>query len=91
MDKDRADSTDRPTADAQPRTEREERRSSSLPRLPSANAKLVYLYLEVVTEAHVTEIKRTLDLDLLTLFPVLETLRERELVERRGMRFRCRS
>jgi len=52
--------------------------------LESAQSKLVYLYLRVAAEADVHELSRALGLTRLSLFPVLETLTSRDLVERRG-------
>lgn len=60
-------------------------------RLDSAQAKLVYLYLSQVPEAEVSEVKAALGLDLLSLYPVLDTLVREGLVERDGAVHRIQS
>lgn len=52
--------------------------------LESSQAKLVYLYLSATPGATVDELHERLDLDRLSLFPVLETLRSHDLVVRDG-------
>ncbi|WP_251344236.1 TrmB family transcriptional regulator [Haloplanus halophilus] len=51
-------------------------------RLDSSPAKLVYLYLRAVTEARLAELRRSLGMRALALYPVLELLIDRGLVER---------
>lgn len=50
--------------------------------LGSPTAKLVYLSLRVTGEATVTDLERQLGLSKLTLLPILESLRNRNFVER---------
>jgi predicted transcriptional regulator len=52
--------------------------------IESSQAKLVYLYLNATSGATVDELHDRLDLDRLSLFPVLETLRSHGLVVRDG-------
>lgn len=53
----------------------------------TAEPKLVYLYLSVVEEATIEDLSETLGMKLLTLYPLLSTLTEDDLVERRGETF----
>lgn len=79
-----------PRTDATDRSARDQGDERAIPvQLRSPQSKLVYLYLTLVSEAHVTELKESLQVDLLTLYPVLNALREHGLVERRGMTYRC--
>ena len=55
--------------------------------LQSPRGKLVYLYLHQSDGATVPDLKADLDLDSLTLYSVLKTLRERELVRKESDRF----
>jgi DNA-binding IclR family transcriptional regulator len=50
--------------------------------LDSTCAKLVYLYLDASGGATVTELERCLDVSGLTLYSVLSTLQDRDLVDR---------
>lgn len=52
--------------------------------LDSDGSKLVYLYLNVVGEATVTEMQSTLNKKQLALYPVLDTLESHDLVEQDG-------
>ncbi|WP_122089292.1 TrmB family transcriptional regulator [Halalkalicoccus subterraneus] len=52
--------------------------------LESSNSKLVYLYMSTREEATVTELRSTLDMKQLSLFPVLRTLESEGLVTRTG-------
>lgn len=52
--------------------------------LRSPRTKAVYLYLQVATRAGMTELKRSLGMPALALYPTLETLVEEGLVERSG-------
>lgn len=54
--------------------------------LESPRAKLVYLYLRTTT-ASVDDLQSELDVPKITLYSVLRTLRERNLVEKRGRQF----
>lgn len=55
--------------------------------LSSAEAKLVYLYLTGVGGSTVEDLHRALGMKKLSLFPVLDTLDERGLVDRDGDRY----
>lgn len=55
--------------------------------LDSSDSKLVYLYLATVTEATIADLRSTLDVQQLALFPVLETLESKGLIERTGETF----
>ena len=55
--------------------------------LDSSNSKLVYLYLETVEEASITDLRSTLDMKQLALFPVLKMLEGEGLIERDGETF----
>ncbi len=55
--------------------------------ISSTTGKLVYLYLDVDGGATVEELEAGLDLDGLTIFGVLDALREKSVVERRGRRY----
>jgi len=52
--------------------------------IESAQAKLVYLYLRIATEAEVAELATVLGLTRLSLYPILDTLVSRGLAEKRG-------
>lgn len=49
--------------------------------LSAPEAKLVYLYLQTADGPTVDELYRNLDVPKLSLFPVLDTLRERDLID----------
>jgi hypothetical protein len=55
--------------------------------LDSPTGKLCYTYLSVTGPSTVGELSSALDLRRLELFPVLETFRERDWVNRNGDRF----
>ncbi len=57
---------------------------NTLPALRSSQAKLVYLALVVGSGATVGELRASLRLPALSLYPILELLIERDLVEREG-------
>ena len=57
--------------------------------IDSTGSKLVYLYLRTIGEATVEEIQNALNMKQLALFPVLETLRSQDLVERDGQQYVC--
>lgn len=64
----------RPITEAEP---------SALPtELSSATAKLVYLYLDAAGAASPHEMREHLDVNLLTLYPILDTLQTGDLVAR---------
>jgi DNA-binding HxlR family transcriptional regulator len=58
--------------------------------LETAESKLVVLYLVRAGGATVDELKRALGMQLLTLFGVLRTLRDRGIVGRRDDVWTCR-
>lgn len=55
--------------------------------IDSPRAKLVYLYLETATEATVADIQTALDMKRISLYSVLDTLVDRELVEQQDGRY----
>lgn len=60
------------------------RAETALPRsISSPRAKLVYLYLERAGPAPVDDVAAELDLQKLSVYAILRSLRERRLVERR--------
>jgi predicted transcriptional regulator len=64
----------------------------SLPEdLSSAETKLVYLYLSVRDEASIDDLNDDLGINKLSLFPALENLDSRGLVDREGERYRIAS
>ena len=54
--------------------------------LESPRAKLVYLYLRA-DDASIDDLQSDLGVQKITLYSILRTLRERELVEKRGGQF----
>lgn len=67
------------------RTATDEHGVDSLPSsLDTTGSKLVYLYVNTVGETTVEDINRTLDMQMLTLLPRLESLEAAGLVERHG-------
>ena len=58
--------------------------------LESTDGKLVCLHLALVGEARPDDIKETLGMNLLTVYPLLDGLVERGLVVREGRRYRSR-
>jgi predicted transcriptional regulator len=73
------------TAEVDPESNasRHDQRTEQLPEtLQSARTKLVYLYLETVEKAQVGELQRALDMQALSLYPILEILVDHKLVER---------
>ncbi|MFC6725678.1 TrmB family transcriptional regulator [Halobium palmae] len=58
--------------------------------LSSPSAKLVYLYLQTQSGATVEELGDGLEMKKLSLFSVLKTLRQRDLVERDGEHYVAR-
>ena len=57
--------------------------------LESPRAKLVYLYLAMAREETVENMHNALGIKLISLYPVLETLIEKGLVQRDGSRYVC--
>ena len=55
--------------------------------LDTAGAKLVYLALSTAGPATADDLRSRLDLGKLTLFPILGTLEDRDLVDRDGERY----
>jgi hypothetical protein len=60
---------------------------ATLKTLSSETAKLVYLYLCEQGPTTDTELRKVLDIPLLKLLPVLQTLQEKSLVEQQGTRY----
>ena len=52
--------------------------------LDSSNSKLVYLYLSTAGKATVGDLQSTLGMKQLALFPILQTLEGKDLIERDG-------
>lgn len=70
------------------REQRSDRLAGGVPEeLRSPRAKLVYLYLNAAGECSIDDLQRSLDLQKITLFSILDTLKGRGLVERDGDRF----
>lgn len=69
--------------------------SGAVPAMPdqlgSPREKLVYLSLASVPGARADELREVLSMRLLELYPVLDVLVERGLVERDGTYYRCLS
>ena len=59
--------------------------------LDTAQPKLVLLYLTIVPEGGPTEIKQTLDMNFLTVYPILELLTEAGLVEQNESHYRIQA
>lgn len=55
--------------------------------LASPRSKLIYLYISVSGGASVSELKEALQEPLLTIYKILSTLLERQLIKRDGERF----
>lgn len=55
--------------------------------IDSPRAKLVYLYLEAAADATVEDIQSALDMKRISLYSVLETLADRDLVEQKDGRY----
>jgi predicted transcriptional regulator len=70
-----------------------EQTTDAKPTLPaeieSTGSKLVYLYLHAAEEATIEELRSSLDMKQLALFPYLETLEGEGLVERDGEQYVC--
>ena len=52
-------------------------------RIQSSSGKLVYLYLATSGETTISELRDALGLSQVRLYPILSTLRDRDLIERR--------
>ncbi|MFB6353899.1 MAG: helix-turn-helix domain-containing protein [Halobacteriales archaeon] len=66
--------------------------SESLPTdLSVPRHKLVYLYLRENGETDIDDLRETLNVSLLDLYPTLDSLEEKELVERQGEEVRLRT
>ena len=65
--------------------------TTTLDRMPaeldSSNSKLVYLYLQTVETTTIEDLKSTLKMQQLALFPTLATLESEGLIERDGETF----
>ncbi|WP_233203857.1 TrmB family transcriptional regulator [Halegenticoccus soli] len=57
--------------------------------LDSTSTKLVYLYLRTADEVTVDELRESLRMKTIALYPVLETLRRKGLVQQSGETYRC--
>jgi DNA-binding MarR family transcriptional regulator len=55
--------------------------------IESPRAKLVYVYLNVTDGATTDELCENLSITRLTLYPILESLKDREYVEREAERY----
>ncbi|MFB6123893.1 MAG: helix-turn-helix domain-containing protein [Haloferacaceae archaeon] len=65
-----------------------EMRSPTLPaELVSAESKLVYLFLESTDGATIDDLHESLGMKKITIYPVLDSLREHGLVARDGQSF----
>lgn len=49
--------------------------------ISAPETKLVYVYLQTTGRCTVDELQRNLDMRKISLFPVLDTLRERDLID----------
>ncbi|MFA1611447.1 TrmB family transcriptional regulator [Halobellus rubicundus] len=56
--------------------------------LESPRAKLVYLFLSTHGEASLAELEASLDMKKISLYSILSTLRERELIDQDAERYR---
>ncbi|WP_129112819.1 helix-turn-helix domain-containing protein [Halegenticoccus tardaugens] len=59
--------------------------------LDSAGTKLVYLYLRTAEEVTVDELRESLGMKTITLYPILSTLDRKGFVQQRGDTYRCSS
>jgi predicted transcriptional regulator len=67
-------------------------RNPTLPsELVSAESKLVYLYLQTCESATIDDLHESLDMKRISIYPVLDSLREHDLVTREGQTFRSRA
>ena len=57
--------------------------------LDSPQSKLVYLYLATVEAETVEEVRDALGINLISLYPVLNTLTSKGLVQKDGSRYVC--
>ncbi len=57
--------------------------------LDSMGSKLVYMHLHYASEATVQELRNTLNIPTISIYPILNTLREKGLVERKGNQYVC--
>ncbi|SDX85608.1 hypothetical protein SAMN04487946_103127 [Halobellus clavatus] len=55
--------------------------------LESPRAKLVYLFLSTHGEASISELESSLDMKKMSLYSILSTLRERELIDQDAERY----
>ena len=63
--------------------------TSDLPTsLDSTASKLVYLYLDVAGESTVTDMESSLDMQKISLYPLLKSLSKKDLVVRDGETYR---
>jgi DNA-binding MarR family transcriptional regulator len=57
--------------------------------LDSMGSKLVYLHLHYTSGGTVQELCHTLNIPTISIYPILNTLREEGLVERKGSQYVC--
>jgi DNA-binding MarR family transcriptional regulator len=57
--------------------------------LDSMGSKLVYLHLHSTSGGTVQELCHTLNIPTISIYPILNTLREEGLVERKGNQYVC--
>jgi hypothetical protein len=55
--------------------------------LESTGSKLVYLYLDSINGGDISVLRESLDMQSITLYPILQTLAKKGLVERDGERY----
>ncbi|SEO23479.1 hypothetical protein SAMN04487948_101248 [Halogranum amylolyticum] len=55
--------------------------------LESTGSKLVYLYLDAINGGDVSTLRESLDMQTISLYPILQTLSKKGLVERDGERY----
>jgi len=57
--------------------------------LDSPQSKLVYLYLATAGPGTIEELRDALGIEFISLYPVIDTLREKNLVRKDGPRYVC--
>ena len=57
--------------------------------LDSMGSKLVYLHLHYTSGGTVQELSHTLNIPTISIYPILNTLREEGLIERKGSQYVC--
>lgn len=56
--------------------------------LDSTGSKLVYMYLDVTDGCDITALRESLDMQTIAIYPILQTLAAKGLVEREGDLYR---